>query len=86
VPGTFDVGVTYACEDAAAGSDYIIELAGRRLTGKVEGTGGWDKFITKKLGRFRIDSTGRRTLTVRATTMPRGAVMNLAEVNLKPVH
>jgi alpha-L-fucosidase len=86
VPGTFDVEVTYACEDAAAGSDYIIELAGRKLTGKVEGTGGWDKFITKKLGRFRIDSTGRRTLTVRATTMPRGAVMNLAEVNLKPVH
>ena len=75
--------VTYACENGDAGSEFTVEVAGKKLTGKVEGTGGWTKFVTKNLGRIEI-AAGRQTLAVRATAMPNGAVMDLRSVVLKP--
>jgi alpha-L-fucosidase len=81
--GEFDVEVTYACNNADAGSEFTVEVAGKKLTGKVEGTGGWTKLVTKNLGRIEI-AAGRHTLAVRATTMPKGAVMDLRSVVLKP--
>ena len=83
-PGAFDVEITYACENPSAGSEYAVEVAGKKLTGKVEGTGGWTKFVTKNLGRIDIAAAGRQTLAVRSTTMPGGAVMDLKTVRLKP--
>ena len=84
-PGAFDVEITLACVDAEAGSEYVVDVSGQKLTGKVEGTGAWDKFVTKKLGSVRIDAAGRQVLSVRATAMPHGAVMNLRAVVLRPV-
>jgi alpha-L-fucosidase len=82
-PGPFEVEVTYACENGAAGSEFSIEAADKKLTGKVEGTGGWGKYVTKNLGRIEIPA-GHQTLAVRATAMPHGAVMDLRSVVLKP--
>ena len=82
-PGPFEVEVTYACENAAAGSEFSVETAGKNLTGKVEGTGGWGKYVTKNLGRIEIPA-GHQTLAVRATAMPHGAVMDLRSVVLRP--
>jgi hypothetical protein len=82
-PGSFEVQVTYACEDGAAGSEFTVDVAGQKVSGKVEGTGGWTKFVTKNLGRIKVAS-GRQTLAVRATAMPNGAVMDLRSVVLKP--
>ena len=77
--------ITFACQDANAGSEYVVEVAGQKLTGKVEATGGWTKFITRKLGSVRIDDAGRQTITVRSTAMPNGVVMDLRSIFLKPV-
>jgi alpha-L-fucosidase len=82
-PGAFEVEVAYACENGAAGSEFAVEAAGKKLTGKVEGTGGWGKYVTKNLGRMEL-AAGRQTLAVRATAMPHAAVMDLRAVILKP--
>jgi alpha-L-fucosidase len=84
-PGTYTVEIVFACVDGNAGSEYLVEVAGKKLAGKVEGTGGWNKFVTKPLGRVSLDAAGRQTLAVRASTMPNGAVMNLKAIVLKPV-
>ncbi len=81
--GAFEIEVTYACENAAAGSQFTVETAGKKLAGKVERTGGWTKFVTKNLGPIEIPA-GHQTLAVRATAMPNGAVMDLRSVVLKP--
>jgi alpha-L-fucosidase len=83
-PGTFDVEVAYACEDACAGSTFTLGVLDRKLSGKVEPTGAWNKFVTKKLGTVKIPGSGRYTFTVTPDTMPHGAVMNLKAVTLKP--
>jgi alpha-L-fucosidase len=83
-PGTFRVEVVYACPFDVEDSRYAVELAGQKLTGEVEGTGGWAEFETAELGTVKLDAPGRQTLAVRAVSIPHGAVMNLQAVVLKP--
>jgi alpha-L-fucosidase len=84
-PGKFDVELVYACENAAAGSEFTIAAGEEKLAGKVEGTGGWGNFVTRKLGAITLSQAGRSTISVKATAMPHGAVMNLHAIALKPV-
>ena len=67
------------------GSDYAVTVADQTLQGKVENTGDWNKFVTRSLGTVTLSEAGRYTLSVKPTTMPHGAVMNLESVTLKPV-
>jgi alpha-L-fucosidase len=46
--GAYDVELTYACDDAAAGSGFKLGS----ITGKIEGTGG--RFATKKIGTLQL--------------------------------
>ncbi len=82
--GTFEVEITYACQDGAAGSDYTVSVLDQELKGRVEATGAWNRFVTKKLGTLRLPGSGRYTFTAKAATMPHGAVMNLKSIVLKP--
>jgi alpha-L-fucosidase len=83
-PGEFEVNVTYACPAANAGGEYAVELDGRKLAGKVENTGGWTDFVTRKLGTVALP-TGNQTISVRPVTMPGPGLMNLKRIVLKPV-
>jgi alpha-L-fucosidase len=83
-PGKFQVLVTYACEPGAGGSTFSIVVGDQKLSGKVEETGSWTQFVEKRLGELRLPGAGRFTLTVTPETMPRGAVMNLKAVTLRP--
>ncbi len=84
----YQVAVTYACRPGSEGSTYDVTLGmrggGTTVNGKVEETGSWTDFRTVVLGDFTRIRPGRYTLTVKATSMPRGAVMNLKEVSLSP--
>jgi len=84
-PGKFGLEVTFACEPAYAGSEYTVALADQQLSGKVEATGAWNQFVTCKLGAVELAKPGRYQLSVKADTMPHGAVMNLKAVTLSPV-
>jgi len=83
-PGTFEVEITYACEDPSAGSTFAVGAGREQLQGKVEPTGAWNKFVTRGLGALKLPGAGRYSLSVKAGTMPHGAVMNLKAITLRP--
>jgi len=92
-PGTFEAEITYACENASAGSTFKLIVTGQGaggggetgLGGTIEATGAWNKFVTRALGTLKIAGPGRCTVAVKPETMPRGAVMNLKAITLRPV-
>lgn len=47
-------------------------------------TGSFYDFKTLALGEIRIPKSGRAAVTIKATKMPGGAVMNLSEIKLAP--
>ena len=63
----------------------VVTHPEQKLSGKVESTGSWDKFVDIRLGTITISQNGRQTLSVKPTKMPHGAVMNLKSLILKPV-
>jgi len=81
--GDYSVEVTYACEDGSAGSEFTVGISeAANVSGKIDGTGAWNKFKAVSLGKIHLPA-GKQTLAVKATSMPRGAMMNLKEVVLK---
>jgi alpha-L-fucosidase len=82
--GNYLIEVVYACEDASAGSEYIISGGTDANTGIVQGTGGWGRFVSRPLAHLQLKA-GAQQVTVKVSRMPRGAVMNLKEVRLTRV-
>jgi len=81
----FDVSVLYSCEPDSAGTEYVVLVGNQKLTGLVNSTGSWRSFRRKSVGIVRLRG-GRYTLTIRPKTVPHGAVMNLRQIELKPVN
>jgi alpha-L-fucosidase len=85
-PGIFDVELTYACDPASAGNEYVVAAGDRKLTGKTTATRGWDDFSVLKAGQISIDTAGKAVVTLRpAGAKINGAgLMNLRSIILKP--
>ncbi|MGC9004719.1 MAG: alpha-L-fucosidase [bacterium] len=79
--GEFEVELDYACDKGTGGSEFVVEIDGESLKGKVEETGSWTEFVKMNLGKVHL-KPGRYTLAVRPLTKPGGAVMNLRSVKL----
>jgi hypothetical protein len=73
--GAYDVEITYACDDVAAGSDFRLGA----LTGRIEGTGG--QFVTKRIGALQIRSTDQ-TINFGLPNDDRSASMRLKKITL----
>jgi alpha-L-fucosidase len=73
------------CDRQKDAIETSMEVTEQTLKGKVESTGGWNKFVTRTLGTVDLRGAGRYTLSVKPTAMPHSAVMNLESVTLKPV-
>jgi alpha-L-fucosidase len=82
--GDYAVQITYACDDRAAGSEYVITAGDSTASGSILPTGSWGSFVTKASGQLHLKA-GPQRVTVSAVSMPRGAVMNLKELRLSPV-
>jgi hypothetical protein len=80
---TFDVWLDASCDDGSAGNRYVIEGGLSPLRGAVAGTGGWDRYVQKKVGQITL-TAGTPRLTVRPDGPPRGALMDLRAVHLVP--
>ncbi|MGA2796698.1 MAG: alpha-L-fucosidase [Thermoguttaceae bacterium] len=83
--GRFEVEVTFACPEGDAGSEYTVAVGKEKVGGKVEDTGDWGDFVSRKIGTINLSKPGQLTLSVRPTTMAGGAVMNLKSVKLLPI-
>jgi alpha-L-fucosidase len=83
-PGAFEVALTMACDKGVGGSEFVLAAAGQELKGKVADTGSWTQFETMRLGTLKLEKAGKVTLSLKATSKPGLAVMNLRTVDLKP--
>ncbi|MCL5098769.1 MAG: alpha-L-fucosidase [Candidatus Omnitrophica bacterium] len=83
-PGRYRVELLYACQPGSEDSQFTIGLdGGAKVSGTVKSTGSWGAFKSETLGQLDLPS-GKQTIAVRATSMPKGAVMNLRQVRLVP--
>ncbi len=83
-PGKYDVDVSFASPDDQAGSKYTVQVGKEKVSGKVEATGDWGKFVTRKIGTLNLSAPGRLTLSVRPNSISKEAVMNLKSIKLSP--
>jgi alpha-L-fucosidase len=84
VAGAYTVEAEYACDPASQGSEFSVVIGGSKVVGKVASTGSWSTFTKVNLGTIQV-SEGIHQVTVRALSMPNGAVMNLRSLTLVAV-
>jgi alpha-L-fucosidase len=82
-PGRFNVAATYA--NTEAGSEFVLGVGERKISGRVRSTGSWTDFVTDTLGELKLDTAGKVTLSIKATKKVGPGVMNLRAVTLRPV-
>jgi hypothetical protein len=83
--GTYEVLIDLACPTGVGGSQIIVSTGASQVDGIVPVTGGnWTTYKVLDLGVLHIDKPGLTNLTLRATKMPHGNVMNLRSITLKP--
>jgi putative heme-binding domain-containing protein len=80
--GEYDVRLEYSCDDGAAGNTFEISVAGQKLAGKIEGTGGWANYRQVNLGKIRLGPSLHR-LVMRPTADIRGALADVKRVVLE---
>ena len=54
--GRYEVWLDYACDNGTAGNAFVIESGRERLTGKVAGTGSWDKYKQAQVGTLALEA------------------------------
>lgn len=77
--------VTTACATVHPESHLVVEIAGQTLTGKVAGTGAWEKFQALDLGRFEVKQPGTLELKVRPQSAQAWKPINLRALRLTRV-
>jgi hypothetical protein len=84
-PGKFEVEMLAACGQGSGDSRYTLAIGDQTLEDKVPDTGSFRTFRLRKIGVVQLDKPGDYTLSVRPTSKPGLAVMDLRDVVLKPV-
>ena len=62
-----------------------LRFGEQKISGKVEATGGWRRFVTKGLGRVTIPKAAEMTVKVVPTSKPGEAVMDLRAIEMTKV-
>lgn len=82
--GRFDVYIDYACEPAAAGNHYRLEVHRSQLEGEVASTGGWSVYRWQPAGTVELPA-GRVALVVAMQPPKRAAALfDLRQIRLVP--
>ena len=82
--GSFEVEALQGCGKGSGGAEVAFAVGEQALAMTVEDTGGFQKFVPRKLGTLTL-AAGKYTLTVKPKTKPGMAVMDLRQVTLRPV-
>lgn len=86
-PGEFEVELNYSCDPTSDGNEFVVDIAGQKLRGKVTATRDWEDFITVKLGSVRLEKSGPTKVSISPVgpSLRGGGLMNLRSLVLKPV-
>jgi hypothetical protein len=84
-PGLYEVEILQGCGTGSGGSEVELSIGDSKLLFTVMETGGFQKFMSRRLGTLEIPSTGRHSFQIRPKRKPGGAVMDVRQVILRPV-
>jgi putative membrane-bound dehydrogenase-like protein len=80
-----DVWLHWACHPNSEGNRFVMETGNSSLEGIVAGTGGWNRYETRRVGRLTL-AAGRQQLSLRPQGRQlKGALLDLQGVYLTPV-
>ena len=82
--GTYDVVMEYCCDASTAGNLYRLESGANILSGRVKGTGTWDRYREETIGRLAFDA-GEQRVVFRAEGPINQYLIDLRAIRLKPV-
>ena len=82
--GKYIVRIDYACDDEVAGNAYQLAVGETVFSGKVPGTGNWDRYRQLTLGRATL-KPGRYQAVLRPAGKIEGYLMDLKSVRVTPV-
>ncbi len=85
-PGRYEVELLQGCGTGSGGSDVEVRLGESRFTFQVMETGGFQKFMSRRVGILEVTTPGRHALEFHALRKPGVAVMDVRQVTLRPVH
>jgi putative membrane-bound dehydrogenase-like protein len=79
-PGRYTVLMEWACDNGVAGKRFVIECGTAEVSGKVEGTGNWDRYKKARVGELTL-AAGPQRLTFR----PGQGLRNSPLIDLKAI-
>lgn len=83
--GKYDVYQVWSVADAVAGKSFELTAGKKRIKGKVDKTGSWYTYRTKKIGALRLQP-GTTTLVLQSgAAADTGSMFDLRELRLVPV-
>lgn len=77
----FTLWAEWACHPDSAGNPFRIETPANTLHGKVQSTGGWDRYQLQRIGTVLIPA-GNSQLVVRPDSDPHNALADLRAIHL----
>ena len=84
-PGRYEVEVLQGCGTGSGGSDVEVSMGGSRLPFVVMETGGFQKFLPRRVGVLDVATPGEHRLQIRVLRKAGPAVMDVRRVVLRPV-
>lgn len=81
---TYEVSLEFACAREAAGNRVELLVDKQRLSAEVPSTGNWDTYQSLPLGRLTL-APGELRVVVRPERTPRGPLLDLKSVRVRPV-
>jgi putative membrane-bound dehydrogenase-like protein len=82
--GDYEVWFEYCADNTTAGNLYRLRIGDNLLTGKVQGTGTWDRYIEARLGAVRLPA-GDTLATMQPDASLKGYLVDLRAIILKPL-
>ncbi len=79
-PGTYKAAA--ACATVNPLSEFVVEIAGQKLSGKTTETGSWSVFRNIDLGQFEIKQPGLQTVKIRPRDPATWRPMNLRSLTI----
>jgi putative membrane-bound dehydrogenase-like protein len=82
-PGTFTLSLDYACDDAAAGNTYRIQMDGTDVRGIVGGTGAWSNYRSLFVTEIALP-IGEHRLAMQPAGSIHNALADVRAITLTP--
>ena len=83
--GRYDVYLEWSVADATAGKSYVLQTGNKKIKGRVDKTGSWFTYHTKKIGSIRLQQ-GEETFVLKSGShTEQGSMFDVRELRLVPV-